>query len=236
MFNQTRRQFITLSASALAGVAALRAMPAFAATPSVKLVVPPLSYAPDALAPLMSAETLLYHHGKHHQAYADKGNELIAKAGVRDKSIEDIILWAHDKPEQAALFNNVAQFWNHVQFWNWIKPNGGGTKLPQALQTAVDKSFGSYDAFRTQFIDAGMTQFGSGWAWLAADKTGALRIMKTANGDNPLIVGLTPVLGVDVWEHAYYLDHRNARQKYLEGLVDKLINWDYVADLYGKIV
>lgn len=199
------------------------------------LVLPALPYAQDALAPAMSAETLDYHHGKHHKAYADKGNELIAKAGLEGQSIESIIVSSSKNPDQAPLFNNVAQFWNHVHFWNWMTPNGGGEKLPGRLEAAVKDAFGDFATFRTKFIEAGMGQFGSGWAWLAADDAGKLSIIKTPNGDNPLTKGQHAILGVDVWEHSYYIDYRNARQKYLETFVDKLVNWDYAESLYNKI-
>ena len=202
---------------------------------SEKLILPQLPYANDALAPAMSAETLEFHHGKHHKAYADKGNELIDKAGLSEKSIEEIIIISSKNPEQAPLFNNVAQFWNHVHFWNWMKPNGGGTSLPATLDQAIKDSFTTFDEFRTAFINAGMGQFGSGWAWLVSDDGGKLSIVKTANGDNPLTKGLHTILGVDVWEHSYYIDYRNARQKYLETFIDKLVNWDYAASLYAQV-
>ena len=199
-----------------------------------KLVLPTLDYAQDALAPAMSAETLEYHHGKHHKAYADKGNELIEKFGLQSKSIEEIITSSHNNADQAALFNNVAQFWNHVHFWNWMKPNGGGNKVPGILEAPIKDAFGGFDGFREKFIEAGVGQFGSGWAWLVSDDSGKLSIIKTANGDNPLTKDQHAVLGVDVWEHSYYIDYRNARPKYLEAFVDKLVNWDYAADLYAK--
>jgi Fe-Mn family superoxide dismutase len=202
---------------------------------SEKLILPQLPYAIDALVPAMSAETLEYHHGKHHKAYTDKGNELIEKAGLQGKSIEEIIVESAGKADMAPLFNNVAQFWNHVHFWNWMKPNGGGEKLPASLDKSIKDAFGDFATFRTKFIEAGMGQFGSGWAWLVSDDTGALSIAKTPNGDNPLTKGQHAILGVDVWEHSYYIDYRNARQKYLETFVDKLINWDYAESLYAKI-
>ena len=198
------------------------------------LVFPALPYAPDALSPAMSAETLDYHHGKHHKAYADKGNELIQKAGLQDKSIEEIIILSSKNPDQAPLFNNVAQFWNHVHFWNWMKPNGGGEKIPGTLDKAIKNAFGDFATFRTKFIEAGMGQFGSGWAWLVSDDAGKLSITKTANGDNPLTKAQHAILGVDVWEHSYYIDYRNARPKYLEAFVDSMINWEYVAELLEK--
>ncbi len=234
---------MALTASTLGAITAARAVPSFAADfistqkkdrSMTKLVLPALPYAQDALAPIMSAETLEYHHGKHHKAYADKGNELIEKAGMQNKSVEEIITATFGKEDHAPLFNNVAQFWNHVHFWEWMKPNGGGTKLPGNLEAPIKAAFGDFDTFRAKFIDAGTTQFGSGWAWLATDESGALSIMKTANGDNPLTKGKKPILGVDVWEHSYYIDYRNARPKYLEAFVDKLINWDHVAHMYGE--
>ncbi|MDB5478489.1 MAG: sodB [Alphaproteobacteria bacterium] len=199
-----------------------------------KLILPQLPYNQEALAPAMSAETLEYHHGKHHKAYADKGNELIEKAGLGNKSVEEIIISTYGKADQAPLFNNVAQFWNHNHFWNWMKPNGGGNKLPGALENPVKDAFGGFDQFREKFVADGMAQFGSGWVWLVSDEQGAVSILKTPNGENPLVHGKNAILGCDVWEHSYYIDYRNARQKYLEAFVDKLINWDYVAELYNQ--
>lgn len=199
-----------------------------------KLTLPALPYAKDALAPAMSGETLDYHHGKHHQAYVDKGNELIEKFGYTGKSVEDIIKSSFGNKDQAALFNNVAQHWNHVHFWQWMKPNGGGTKVPGNLEAAFTKAFGDFDGFKKQFSEAGIGQFGSGWAWVVSDDAGALSIVKTPNGENPLVLGKHAILGVDVWEHSYYIDYRNARPKYLEAFVDKLINWDHVAEMYGQ--
>lgn len=196
------------------------------------LTLPDLPYAYDALAPHMSAETLEYHHDKHHNAYATTGTDLIASKGLTGKSIEDIIRETHGKPEFAGVFNNVAQFWNHVHFWNWMTPNGGGSSLPASLQTAIDRDFGSYDAFREHFVTAGKTQFGSGWAWLVCDDAGKLSVMKTPNGENPVHHGKHAILGCDVWEHSYYIDYRNARPKYLDAFLDHLVNWDYVEHLF----
>ena len=193
--------------------------------------LPELPYAKDALAPFMSAETLEFHHDKHHQAYVTNGNKLLEGSGLEGKSLEDVVKESFGK--NAGLFNNAGQHYNHIHFWKWLKPNGGGKSLPGALQTAVDSDLGGYDKFRTDFIAAGTTQFGSGWAWLSL-KNGKLEISKTPNGENPLVHGGAPLLGVDVWEHSYYIDYRNARPKYLEAFVDSLINWDYVAELYEK--
>ena len=191
--------------------------------------LPDLPYAYDALAPFMSAETLEYHHDKHHQAYVTNGNNLLKDSGLEGKSLEDVCKAAFGK--NAGLFNNAGQHYNHMHFWNWMKKGGGGTKLPGALAKAIDSDLGGYNKFRADFINAGVTQFGSGWCWLAL-KGGKLEIMKTLNGENPLVHGAVPLLGCDVWEHSYYIDYRNARPKYLEAFVDSLINWDYVAQLH----
>jgi Fe-Mn family superoxide dismutase len=236
----TRRQFLGMAATAIgvAGIGSITPKLASAAKliqkekTMTKLILPDLPYSKDALAPAMSAETLEYHHDKHHKAYADKGNELIEKAGLGDKSVEEIIIASYGKADQAPLFNNVAQFWNHNHFWNMMKPNGGGSKLPGALEGPIKKAFGGFDQFREQFIAGGMAQFGSGWVWLVSDDDGTVSIIKTPNGENPLVHGKKTILGCDVWEHSYYIDYRNARQKYLEAFVDKLVNWDYAASLY----
>lgn len=192
--------------------------------------LPELPYAYDALDPYMSAETLEFHHDKHHLAYITKGNEMIAGTGQEDASLEQAMIWAFQN--NPGLFNQLGQHYNHIHFWNWMAPNGGGSSLPGSLQSAIDGSFGSFDTFRGKFIEAGVTQFGSGWCWLVLDDNGKLEVMKTPNGENPLVFGKTPLLGCDVWEHSYYIDYRNARPKYLEAFVDSLVNWDYVAELY----
>ena len=195
------------------------------------LSLPKLPYAYDALGSHMSKETLEFHHDKHHQAYVDNGNKLLAGSEFEGKSLEEICAGAF-KAGNAGLVNNVGQHYNHLHFWNWMKPNGGGKSLPGALQKAVDSDLGGYDKMRADFINAGVTQFGSGWAWLAV-KGGKLAVMKTANGENPLMHGATPILGCDVWEHSYYIDYRNARPKYLEAWFDNLVNWDYVEKLHS---
>ncbi len=191
--------------------------------------LPELPYAYDALGAYMSAETLEYHHDKHHLAYVDNGNKLLAGSGLEGKSLEEVVTGSFGN--NAGLFNNAAQHYNHMHFWNWMKGNGGGKSLPAKLQAAIDSDLGGYDKFRADFIQAGLTQFGSGWAWIAV-KDGKLEIMKTPNGENPLVHGATPILGCDVWEHSYYIDYRNARPKYMEAFVDSLINWEYVEELF----
>ncbi|MGH1349688.1 MAG: superoxide dismutase [Methyloligellaceae bacterium] len=192
--------------------------------------LPELPYAYDALDPYMSKETLEFHHDKHHNAYVTTGNTLAAEAGLSDKSLEEIIQASYGT--NAPLFNNAGQHYNHIHFWNWMKPNGGGTSLPGALETKINEDLGGYAAFKDAFVKAGMTQFGSGWCWLVINKDGKLEVTKTPNGENPLVHGAKPILGCDVWEHSYYIDYRNARPKYLEAFVDNLINWDYVAEMF----
>ncbi len=189
--------------------------------------LPALPYAYDALGDYMSAETLEFHHDKHHQAYVTKGNELLAGSGLEGKSLEDVCRESFGT--NAPLFNNAGQHFNHIHFWNWMKPNGGGA-VPGKLSAMIDSDLGGFDKFRADFVAAGVGQFGSGWCWLVLNN-GKLEITKTPNGENPLVHGSVPLLGCDVWEHSYYIDYRNARPKYLEAFVDHLVNWEYVEGL-----
>ncbi|MBN9020639.1 MAG: superoxide dismutase [Rhizobiales bacterium] len=193
--------------------------------------LPPLPYAYDALQPYMSKETLEYHHDKHHQAYVTNGNKLLEGSGLEDKSLEEIVKASYSK--NAGLFNNAAQHYNHIHFWKWMKPNGGGNKIPGALAKAIDSDLGGYDKFKADFAQAATGQFGSGWAWVGL-RDGKLEITKTPNGENPLVHGGIPILGVDVWEHSYYIDYRNKRPDYVNAWIDSLINWDYVLEMYEK--
>ena len=189
----------------------------------------PLPFAPDALESAgMKAETFEYHYGKHHKTYVDNLNKLIdGKAEFAGKSLEDVICMTAGNADQAGIFNNAAQVWNHSFFWNSLKAGGGGAPTGDLLKK-IETAFGSYDAFKTEFAAAAATQFGSGWAWLVED-AGALKITKTVNADNPLTKGQKPLLTLDVWEHAYYIDFRNARPGYIANYLDKLVNWDFVA-------
>ena len=196
----------------------------------MSFTLPPLPYAYDALQPYMSAETLQFHHDKHHQAYVDNGNKLIVGSGLEGKSLEDICVAAF-AAKNAGLVNNIGQHWNHNHFWRWMKKDGGGKKLPGKVQKLVDE-IGGYDKVRADFVNAGVTQFGSGWCWLAV-KDGKLEVMKSPNGENPLMHCAKPILGCDVWEHSYYIDYRNARAKYLEAFVDNLVNWEHVEEMLG---
>jgi Fe-Mn family superoxide dismutase len=189
--------------------------------------LPPLPYPKDALAPLISPETFDYHYGKHHAAYVTNLNAAIKGTPNESKSLEDIIL-SSDGP----LFNNSAQVWNHTFFWNSMKPQGGG-KPSGDLAAALERDFGGFDKFREQFVQAAVKQFGSGWAWLVAEG-GKLKITSTANADLPMKHKQTALFTVDVWEHAYYIDYRNARQKFVEAVVDSLANWDFVGENLKK--
>jgi len=187
--------------------------------------LPPLPYAQDALAPVISAQTLSFHYGKHHKAYVDNLNKLVAGTDMSETPLETLIKAVAGKPDKAGVFNNAAQVWNHTFFWNSMKPNGGGAPTG-AVAKAIDASFGSYDNFKKEFSNAAMTQFGSGWAWLVADK-GQLKIAKTPNAETPLTTGQTALLTVDVWEHAYYLDYQNRRADFVAAVIDKLLNWEF---------
>ena len=196
----------------------------------MSFTLPELPYAYDALQPYMSRETLEFHHDKHHKAYVDNGNKLAAEAGMADLPVEDVVKQSYGK--NPGLFNNAGQHYNHIHFWQWMKPNGGGAN-PGALERKIGEDLGGVDKFKEDFIQAGVTQFGSGWAWLAV-KDGKLSIMKTPNGENPLVHGAKPILGCDVWEHSYYIDYRNRRPDYLKAFLDNLVNWEHVEQMLGE--
>ncbi len=195
------------------------------------LELPALPYAYDALAPYMSRETLEYHHDKHHQAYVDTGNKLLKGTDLENKPVEEIVKGSFNK--NAPLFNNAAQHFNHLHFWKWMKPGGGGDKIPGQLGKKIAEDLGSVAKMREDFSAAGLGQFGSGWCWLAV-KDGKIAVMKTPNGENPLVHGATPILGCDVWEHSYYIDYRNRRADYLKAFLDNLVNWEYVDELFQR--
>jgi superoxide dismutase, Fe-Mn family len=175
----------------------------------MSFTLPDLPYAHDALAPYMSRETLEYHHDKHHLAYVNNGNNLL----------------------KGTEWDNAGQHYNHIHFWQWMKPNGGGDKLPGSLEKKIISDLGSIAKMKEDFIQAGVTQFGSGWCWLAV-KDGKIAVTKTPNGENPLVHGGKPILGCDVWEHSYYIDYRNRRPDYLKAFMDHLVNWEHVAKMY----
>jgi superoxide dismutase, Fe-Mn family len=189
--------------------------------------LPPLPYEKTALAPHLTEETFNYHHEKHHNAYVTNLNKLTEGTPDADKSLEDLI-----KTSEGGIFNNAAQVWNHTFYWHSMKPGGGG-KPEGALAEAIDRDFGSFDKFKEEFSNAAVTQFGSGWAWLVKGGDGKLKVVKTPNAECPLRNGDTPILTIDVWEHAYYIDFRNARPKYIETFLNSLANWDFAAKNFG---
>lgn len=187
---------------------------------------PPLPFAEDALAPDISAETLHYHYGKHHKAYVDKTNDAVKDGPLADASVEAIVAAAH-KDGNKGLFNNSAQAWNHAFYWNCLAP--GGARPSGELAAAIDRDFGSYDAFAEKLVTEAVNHFASGWAWLV-EKDGKLSVTSYHDADTPLVHGVNPLFTIDVWEHAYYIDKRNDRKAYVQGMVDKLANWDFAAD------
>lgn len=187
--------------------------------------LPRLPYAKDALAPHMSEESFSYHHEKHHNAYVVNLNKLVEGTDLNSKSLEELILLSAQDSSKSGIFNNAAQVWNHTFFWHSMKQNGGG-KPGGKLLAQIEENFGSFEDFIEQFKQAGATQFGSGWAWLV-DNNGTLEIVKTANAETPITDGKKPLLTCDVWEHAYYIDHRNARPAYLNCFIEHLANWEF---------
>lgn len=196
----------------------------------MKLDLPELRFDKDALSPHMSAQTLDFHHGKHHNAYVTKGNELLADARLSANSLEELVKAA--ARVGGGLFNNVGQHYNHSFFWNSLQPQGGG-KPSGAIAARIKADFGDYDKFRQEFINKGTGQFGSGWVWLVLD-TGKLAIVQTANAATPLTEDKTPLLVCDVWEHAYYLDYQNRRPDFLAAFLDHLANWDFANENLAK--
>lgn len=190
--------------------------------------LPELPYAQDALAPHISAETMSFHYGKHHNAYVTKLNGLIEGTEYADMSLEDIMKATAGDASKSGIFNNAAQVWNHTFYWNSMKPGGGG-KPTGALAEQINNDFGSFEAFADAFKDAGATQFGSGWAWLVL-RDGKLAVEKTLNAESPLTSGATPLITMDVWEHAYYLDYQNKRPDYMDVFLSELVNWDFASE------
>jgi len=190
------------------------------------ITLPELPYAKDALGPVISANTLEFHHGKHHRAYVDNLNKLIAGTDLADADLETIIRKVAGDPARAGIFNNAAQVWNHSFYWKCLKAGGGGAPTG-AVAAKINAAWGSYEKFAEELKNAGVTQFGSGWAWLVLEG-GQLKITKTANADTPIARGIKPLLTLDVWEHAYYLDYQNRRPDYLAAVIGKLIDWDFV--------
>jgi Fe-Mn family superoxide dismutase len=190
-------------------------------------VVPPLPYSVNALEPVISAKTLTFHYEKHHKAYVDKVNALVASSPLSELTLEALILRTAGVEEQTAIFNNASQAWNHTFFWHCLSPQVEGN-IPSTLQKRIKDSFGDVASFKKEFANAAVEQFGSGWAWLVVDGA-KLRVMKTGNADGPLPAHLRPLLALDVWEHAYYLDYQNRRPDYVHAVIDRLLNWEFAA-------
>jgi superoxide dismutase, Fe-Mn family len=191
-----------------------------------------LPYADNALAPVVSPNTIGFHYGKHHKTYVDNLNNLVKGTEFEGKSLEEIVTATAGKADKAPLFNNSAQIWNHDFYWKSMKPNGGGVPTGKVADR-INESFGSFEEFKKQLSATTVSQFGSGWGWLVADAAGKLKVVKTGNAEVPMTQGLKPLLTIDVWEHAYYLDHQNRRADYVNAVIDKLLNWEFAAANLG---
>jgi Fe-Mn family superoxide dismutase len=194
-------------------------------------VLPPLPYAENALEPVISAKTISFHYGKHHKAYVDNLNKLIEGTDYSDTPLAQIVTGTVSRPERVGIFNNAAQDWNHTFYWKSLNPKGGG-EPPAALKQKIEAAFGSVDACKKELAAAALAQFGSGWAWLVLDGK-QLKVVKTANAATPLTTDAKPLLTIDVWEHAYYLDYQNRRAEYVNAILDKLINWEFALENLG---
>jgi len=190
--------------------------------------LPPLPFEATALEPIISRETLSFHHGKHHQAYVTNLNALLENHPFKDLSLEELILKTYAQPEHIGLYNNAAQIWNHTFYWNCLKPAQVTQRPSDHLLSMIEKTFGSYENFCSEFKKAALTQFGSGWAWLCLTSKNELEILKTSNADCPMVFQKTALLTLDVWEHAYYVDYQNRRKDYIDAVMDHLIHWDFV--------
>jgi len=200
---------------------------ATAANIALPLTLPSLPYAENALEPVISAKTLSFHYGKHHKTYVDTTNKLIAGTELADLPLEQIVTSTSAKPEHASIFHNAAQAWNHTFYWQCLKSKGGG-EPPAALKQKMEESFGSVEACKKELSAAAVAQFGSGWAWLVLEGV-KLKVLKTADADTPITRGSRPLLAIDVWEHAYYLDYQNRRVDHVNAVIDKLANWGFAA-------
>ncbi|MFN3926399.1 MAG: superoxide dismutase [Pseudanabaenaceae cyanobacterium] len=198
----------------------------------MSFVLPDLPYPKSALAPYISEQTLDFHHGKHHAGYVNNLNKLVDGTDLAQATLEEVIKAVAGDPSKAGIFNNAAQVWNHTFYWQSMKPNGGGQPTG-ALAAKIDNDFGSFEKFKEEFKNAGVTQFGSGWAWLVLEGN-TLKVTKTLNADLPIIHNQIPLLTMDVWEHAYYLDYQNRRPDYAQTWLDHLVNWDFAAENFAK--
>jgi Fe-Mn family superoxide dismutase len=234
----TRREFVLGTAAAAIAVGATLVLPRGALAAAIEL--PPLPYADNALDPYISSNTIGFHYGKHHKTYVDNVNKLIAGSELADQPLEKIVTATAGKADKRAIFNNAAQVWNHDFYWKSMKPKGGGLPM-KSVAAKIDKTYGSYDGFKKTFTDAAIGQFGSGWIWLVLKHDGDVTIVATPNAENPLtepktdeVKTMKPVLTIDVWEHAYYLDYQNRRADYVAAWLDHLVNWEFAEqNLHG---
>jgi superoxide dismutase, Fe-Mn family len=226
MNNLNRRNFLALSI----GTAIVSGFPAIIGKAS-PFEIPALPYKDDALSPVISANTIGFHYGKHHKGYAAKLNEISKGTPFESMKLNDVVMKSW-KDKNAAIFNNSAQIWNHNFYWNSLKPNGGGKPAGKLLDK-INESFGDFDKFKKAFSDSTVSQFGTGWGWLCADKKGKLVIIKTGDAEVPMTDKLKPLLTIDVWEHAYYLDYQNKRAAYVDAVIEKLLNWEFAAQNLG---
>jgi Fe-Mn family superoxide dismutase len=202
------------------------------ATTSASLSLAPLPYPVDALEPVISGRTLSFHHDKHHRAYLDTLSTLIAGTEFADMDLDQIVSATAGRSDRVSIFNNAAQAWNHGFYWNCLKPKGGG-EPPLPLKQKMEAAFGSVEACKKELANSAVSQFGSGWAWLVLEEN-QLKVMKTENANDPIAGGLAPLLTIDVWEHAYYLDYQNKRADYVNAVIDKLANWQFAAENLEK--
>jgi Fe-Mn family superoxide dismutase len=215
----------TASASASASSSATASSPG-------SIALPPLPWAENALEPVISAKTISFHYGKHHKTYVDTVNKMIAGTEYADMTLEKLVGATAGKADKAGIFNNAAQAWNHTFYWNSLRAKGGG-EPPAMLKQRIEAAFGSVDACKKELSAAAVGQFGSGWAWLVADIAGKLKVVKTPDAETPITKGVKPLLTLDVWEHAYYLDYQNKRADYVNAVLDKLINWEFAEKNLG---
>jgi len=223
-----RRSFLVVTAAVAASLAAPRILRG-----AEPMELPPLPYPENALAPYISPNTISFHYGKHHKAYVDNFNKALAETpDLKDLPFEELLKTTTANPNRAALFNNGAQVWNHTFYWNSMRPGGGGKPAGKLLEK-IDADLGGFDKFLEAFKKAATTQFGSGWAWLSALPDGKLLVSKSGNADTPLVKGDKPLLTIDVWEHAYYLDYQNRRADYVDAWLNNLVNWDFATQNLG---
>lgn len=227
-----RREFLaSLTAVTVASTVAVKGFPNIITNRAVPFTLPPLPYPDIALNPVISANTIGFHYGKHHKGYVDKLNEIAKGTKYESMSLEDVVMKSAKSKSDTAIFNNAAQIWNHNFYWDSLSPNGN---VPNAnLMRKIDESFGNFNEFKKQFADVTISQFGTGWGWLCADKKGKLSIIKTEDAETPITMKLKPLLTIDVWEHAYYLDYQNRRADYVKAVIDRLLNWEFAAKNLG---